>query len=238
MTDCGVHVNAGPEIGVASTKAYTSQFITLLMIGLVLSDDVKSKQARRNQIIDGLSQLPDLIRTVLKSRDLIKDLSVNYLMKQKSILVMGRGFNNATCLEGALKIKELTYLHSEGIQSGELKHGPLALIDSQMPVIMVIAQDNVHAKCLNALEQVMARHGRPLVICQDNDPAFDANNNGKYRVDGEKGLKDIIRIPYAVDAVFGILSVIPLQLMSFEIACGLNLDVDQPRNLAKSVTVE
>merc|ERR1712142_1085862 len=228
-THCGVHVNAGPEIGVASTKAYTSQFIALTMFALTMCEDRISQRDRYNEIIDGLKELPAKIQKVLQLDAQIATLAKD-LQNKKSILVMGRGYNYATCLEGALKIKEITYLHSEGIQSGELKHGPLALIDEKMPIIMIIAQDNVHQKCLNALEQVMARFGRPVVICQEGDPAF--GNDTKY-----KTLQNVIRIPYVVDCVFGILSVIPLQLMSFEIARARGLDVDQPRNLAKSVTV-
>uniref|UniRef100_A0AAQ5X7L2 glutamine--fructose-6-phosphate transaminase (isomerizing) n=1 Tax=Amphiprion ocellaris TaxID=80972 RepID=A0AAQ5X7L2_AMPOC len=139
-TDCGVHINAGPEIGVASTKAYTSQFVALIMFGLMMSEDRLSLQERRLEIIKGLNVLPELIKQVL-SLDLKIKAIANELYQQRSLLVMGRGFNYATCLEGALKIKEITYMHSEGILAGELKHGPLALIDTQMPVIMVIMRD-------------------------------------------------------------------------------------------------
>lgn len=138
-TDCGVHINAGPEIGVASTKAYTSQMLTLVMFGLMMSEDSKSKAARRSDVIKCLTRLPELISEVLKLDSKIKDLAFK-LHKEKSMLVMGRGYNFANCLEGALKIKELTYIHSEGILAGELKHGPLALIDETMPIIMVRAE--------------------------------------------------------------------------------------------------
>ncbi|XP_037673477.1 glutamine--fructose-6-phosphate aminotransferase [isomerizing] 2 isoform X2 [Choloepus didactylus] len=155
-TDCGVHINAGPEIGVASTKAYTSQFISLVMFGLMMSEDRISLQNRRQEIIRGLRSLPELIKEVLSLDGRIHDLALE-LHTQRSLLVMGRGYNYATCLEGALKIKEITYMHSEGILAGELKHGPLALIDKQMPVIMVIMKDPCFAKCQNALQQVTAR---------------------------------------------------------------------------------
>ncbi|CAH1795223.1 unnamed protein product, partial [Owenia fusiformis] len=130
---CGVHINAGPEIGVASTKAYTSQFIALVMFGLMMCEDRISMQDRRQKIIQGLKDLPEQIKEVLKLDDQINSLAQE-LYQQKSLLVMGRGYNYATCLEGALKIKELTYMHSEGILAGELKHGPLALVDKAMPV--------------------------------------------------------------------------------------------------------
>lgn len=139
---------------------------------------------------------------------------------------MGRGYNYATCMEGALKIKEITYLHSEGIMSGELKHGPLALIDDKMPIVMIVVKDKVYAKCQNALQQVVARHGQPILLCEEDD-----EQTAKYA-------SQVLRIPHTVDCLSGILTVIPLQLMSFHIARLKGLDVDCPRNLAKSVTVE
>lgn len=153
---CGVHINAGPEIGVASTKAYTSQFISLVMFALVMSQDRISMAPRRQEIIEGLKSLADDIKQVL-ALDHEVFMLAKELYKQKSLLVMGRGYNHSTCLEGALKIKELTYMHSEGILAGELKHGPLALVDKAMPVIMVITRDPVYPKCMNALQQVSNR---------------------------------------------------------------------------------
>ncbi|KAL2077254.1 hypothetical protein ACEWY4_026758 [Coilia grayii] len=224
-TDCGVHINAGPEIGVASTKAYTSQFVALIMFGLMMSEDRISMQKRREEIIAGLRDLPDMIKKVLELDPKIK-CSAEELYQQKSLLVMGRGFNYATCLEGALKIKEITYMHSEGILAGELKHGPLALIDKHMPVIMVIMRDGCYTKCQNALQQVTARQGRPIIICCQDDP-----ETIKYAY-------TTIKLPHTVDCLQGILSVIPLQLLSFHLAVLRGYDVDCPRNLAKSVTVE
>lgn len=224
-THCGVHINAGPEIGVASTKAYTSQFVALVMFSLIMCDDRVSMQTRRKEIIDGLKQLPVLIKEILKQDQEIKKLAEE-LYQYKSVIVMGRGFNYATCLEGALKIKELSYLHSEGILSGELKHGPLAMIDNEMPVIMIITKDNVHTKCINALEQVSARSCQPIVICEKDD------NEVLQRV------SRTLQIPHIVDCLQGILTVIPLQLLSFHIAVLRGYDVDCPRHLAKSVTVE
>ncbi|XP_043924872.1 glutamine--fructose-6-phosphate aminotransferase [isomerizing] 2 [Protopterus annectens] len=224
-TDCGVHINAGPEIGVASTKAYTSQFVSLVMFGLMMSEDRISLQERRQKIISGLQSLPDLIKDVLSLDEKINDLA-HELYQQRSLLVMGRGYNFATCLEGALKIKEITYMHSEGILAGELKHGPLALVDKNMPVIMIIMKDPCHTKCQNALQQVTARQGRPVVLCtKDDDECIKA----AYKA---------VELPHTVDCLQGILSVIPLQLLSFHLAVLRGYDVDFPRNLAKSVTVE
>ncbi|KYM77250.1 Glucosamine--fructose-6-phosphate aminotransferase [isomerizing] 2 [Atta colombica] len=207
---CGVHINAGPEIGVASTKAYTSQFISLVMFAL---------------IIEGLKNLDNLIREVLKLDDKVKELAKS-LFQHKSLLIMGRGYNFATCMEGALKVKELTYMHSEGIMAGELKHGPLALVDDSMPVIMIVMRDPVYVKCMNALQQVTARDGKPIVICEEGD-------------EETKAFADrALEIPKTVDCLQGILTVIPMQLLSFHIAVLRGCNVDCPRNLAKSVTVE
>ncbi|XP_056447528.1 glutamine--fructose-6-phosphate aminotransferase [isomerizing] 1 isoform X1 [Gadus chalcogrammus] len=224
-TDCGVHINAGPEIGVASTKAYTSQFVALIMFALLMCDDRISMQPRRREIIQGLRVLPDLIKEVLSLDDEIQNLAEE-LYQQKSVLIMGRGYHYATCLEGALKIKEITYMHSEGILAGELKHGPLALVDKLMPVIMIIMRDHTYVKCQNALQQVVARQGRPIVIC-DRDDQETINNSSRT-----------IKVPHCVDCLQGVLSVIPLQLLSFHLAVLRGYDVDCPRNLAKSVTVE
>uniref|UniRef100_A0A8C7F9W7 glutamine--fructose-6-phosphate transaminase (isomerizing) n=1 Tax=Oncorhynchus kisutch TaxID=8019 RepID=A0A8C7F9W7_ONCKI len=224
-TDCGVHINAGPEIGVASTKAYTSQFVALIMFALLMCDDRISMQPRRREIIQGLRVLPDLIKEVLSLDDEIQRLAAE-LYQQKSVLIMGRGYHYATCLEGALKIKEITYMHSEGILAGELKHGPLALVDKLMPVIMIIMRDHTYTKCQNALQQVVARSGRPIVICDKDD------------YETAKSSSRTIKVPHCVDCLQGVLSVIPLQLLSFHLAVLRGFDVDFPRNLAKSVTVE
>ncbi|MCI4381235.1 hypothetical protein PGIGA_G00249230 [Pangasianodon gigas] len=224
-TDCGVHINAGPEIGVASTKAYSSQFVALIMFALLMCSDRISMQPRRREIIQGLKVLPDLIKEVLSLDEEIQKLATE-LYQQKSVLIMGRGYHYATCLEGALKIKEITYMHSEGILAGELKHGPLALVDKLMPVIMIIMRDHTYIKCQNALQQVVARQGRPIVICDKDD--YETIKNSSRT----------IKVPHCVDCLQGILSVIPLQLLSFHLAVLRGYDVDCPRNLAKSVTVE
>ncbi|XP_031358368.1 glutamine--fructose-6-phosphate aminotransferase [isomerizing] 2-like isoform X2 [Photinus pyralis] len=222
---CGVHINAGPEIGVASTKAYTSQFISLVMFALVMSEDRLSLRQRRLEIIEGLQNLDEQIREVLQLDQEVRELAKD-LYQQKSLLIMGRGFNYATCLEGALKVKELTYMHSEGIMAGELKHGPLALVDHTMPVLMIIMRDPVYTKCMNALQQVTAREGRPILVCEKGD-SETINFASKS-----------LEIPRTVDCLQGILTVIPMQLLSFHIAVLRGCNVDCPRNLAKSVTVE
>ncbi|KAL5248294.1 hypothetical protein ACHWQZ_G017472 [Mnemiopsis leidyi] len=224
-TDCGIHINAGPEIGVASTKAYTSQIVSMVMLSVMIGSDSISKQKRCADIIQGLKELPELIRKVLKKNDEILALAKE-LYEEKSLLLMGRGYNYATCLEGALKVKEVSYMHSEGILSGELKHGPLALVDENMPCVIVVVKDNTYSKCHNALQQVKARQGRPITICEEGDTEVQDMSFRSFS------------LPSTVDCLMNILAVIPLQLLSFHLATLKGLDVDCPRNLAKSVTTE
>ncbi|KAL1595774.1 glutamine--fructose-6-phosphate transaminase (isomerizing) [Paraconiothyrium brasiliense] len=225
LTHCGVHINAGPEIGVASTKAYTSQFVCMVMFALSLSEDRASKQKRREEIIDGLTKISDQFKEVLKLDQPIKQLCQRF-KDQKSLLLLGRGSQHATALEGALKIKEISYLHCEAVMSGELKHGVLALVDENLPIVMILTRDGIFAKSLNAYQQVIARAGRPIIICNENDPEFPADKTDK------------IEVPQQVDCLQGLINVIPLQLMSYWMAVAEGVNVDMPRNLAKSVTVE
>jgi len=155
LTHCGVHVNAGPEIGVASTKAYTSQFVAMVMFALSLSEDRSSKQKRREEIIEGLGRISAQIKSVLEQNDKIKELCRVKFQNQKSLLLLGRGAQYSTALEGALKIKEISYLHCEAVMSGELKHGVLALVDENLPIIMILTRDNLFKKSLNAYQQGM-----------------------------------------------------------------------------------
>ncbi|KAK7632418.1 glucosamine--fructose-6-phosphate aminotransferase [Phyllosticta citricarpa] len=225
LTHCGVHINAGPEIGVASTKAYTSQFVCMVMFALSLSEDRASKQHRREEIMEGLGKVSDQFRQILKLDQTIKELCQKF-KNQKSLLLLGRGAQHATALEGALKIKEISYLHCEAVMSGELKHGVLALVDENLPIVMILTRDDIFAKSLNAYQQVIARGGRPIIICNESDEEFPADKTEK------------IEVPRTVDALQGLLNVIPLQLMAYWLAVGEGLNVDFPRNLAKSVTVE
>ncbi|KAK6437561.1 glutamine--fructose-6-phosphate transaminase (isomerizing) [Oleoguttula sp. CCFEE 5521] len=225
MTHCGVHINAGPEIGVASTKAYTSQFVCMIMFALSLSEDRASKTQRRLDIMEGLGKVSGQITEILKLDKSIKEMCLQF-KDQKSMLLLGRGAQHATALEGALKIKEISYLHCEAVMSGELKHGVLALVDENLPIVMILTRDDIFAKSLNAYQQVIARKGRPIVICNTGDKEFP----------GEK--TDKIEVPHTVDVLQGLLNVLPLQLMAYWLAVAEGLNVDFPRNLAKSVTVE
>jgi glucosamine--fructose-6-phosphate aminotransferase (isomerizing) len=172
-----------------------------------------------------LKELPEKIRKVLEVDAQVLKVAQE-LYEKRSLLIMGRGYNYATCLEGALKVKELTYMHSEGIQAGELKHGPLALVDSEVPIIMIVMRDHVFSKCMNALQQVTARDGRPILICEQGD------------METAKIGMEYLEVPKSVDALQGILTVIPMQLLSYHLAVLRGCNVDCPRNLAKSVTVE
>ncbi|CCJ29463.1 unnamed protein product [Pneumocystis jirovecii] len=225
-THCGVHINCGAEIGVGSTKAYTSQIVVMVLIALYFSQDSLSKRMRRFEIIDALSHLSDQIREVLSMDLQIKKLSQETLLAHSSLLLVGRGYQHATALEGALKIKEISYIHSEGVQSAELKHGVLALVDENFPIIMLMTKDKFYSKVQSALYQVLSRKGKPIVILNKSDTSLiDMDNR-------------IIRVPETVDCLQGILNIIPLQLMSYWLAIFRGYDVDHPRNLAKSITVE
>eukprot|EP01059_Diplonema_ambulator_P002182 TRINITY_DN11823_c0_g2_i2.p1 TRINITY_DN11823_c0_g2~~TRINITY_DN11823_c0_g2_i2.p1 ORF type:complete len:409 (+),score=86.28 TRINITY_DN11823_c0_g2_i2:347-1573(+) len=223
-TNCGTHINAGCEIGVASTKAYTSQIVCYLMVALLLSADSASKKARRDEIFEGLATISETMKEALKLDDAMRNLA-STLQHEKSILLMGRGYQYATCLEGALKIKELAYIHTEGILAGELKHGPLALIDENMPVIMMASKDLLYDKVKTSLQQILSRKGRPIVFLSEPDPEMDAATQQ-------------VMLPKTVDCLQPLVNVIPLQLLAYHLAVIRGLNVDCPRNLAKSVTVE
>lgn len=229
LTDCGVHLNAGAEIGVASTKVYTSQIIVMVCMALFISSDSRMKQGRRRQIFEELVRLPEKVDKCLKSVDAEMKALAERFKNNTSILLFGRGYQFATCLEAALKIKEVSYIHTEGIHAGELKHGPLALVDENMPVILFANRDSTAPKVHNALHQVTARGGMSNMVIVategDKDIACFAD---KAR---------IVQVPQTVDCLQCILSILPMQLLSYHLAVARDLNVDQPRSLAKSVTV-
>lgn len=226
-THCGMHINAGAEIGVASTKAYTSQIAAITMMALVLSEDHISKRARRDEIIDGLCNLSDAVRNALKLNDQIREMAAE-LKDEESLLVFGRGRNYATAMEAALKVKEVSYMHSEGISAGEMKHGPLALVDDKLPIVVVATQDAMYNKMQGVIQQLMARSARLIIICNEEDDEMVDMVNGKY---------PLIQVPRVSEAVQPVVNIIPLQLLSYHLTLLRGYNVDQPRNLAKSVTV-
>jgi glucosamine--fructose-6-phosphate aminotransferase (isomerizing) len=232
-TDCGIHINAGAEIGVASTKAYTSQIVSCVMMALLLAEDSAAKAQRRGDIINALLQLPDLVRDVLALDGQIKALAKD-LAKEQSMLVFGRGWNYATALEAALKVKEVALMHSEGILAGEMKHGPLALVDGDMPLLCIASSDAHLAKMESVVEQLRARGGRLVLLLDD---ARGRLAQGAPAVK-EGASSRVLVVPRTVDCLQCVIFAIPLQLLAYHLTVLRGHNVDQPRNLAKSVTVE
>lgn len=217
-----ININAGIEVGVTSTKSYTSQFVAMTLISLHLAYDKRTKTKRLTQIIDELENLPQKVEQVLKEIDKYRKTALS-MKDEYSILVMGRGYQQATCMEGSLKFKEVTNLHSEGIHCGELKHGPLALIDDRIPIIMIVMKDAIYDKCCNAIQQVKARGGRPILICEDTD------------METRKWADNVLSVPTTIDCLAGVLAVIPLQLLSLYLAESMDKNVDHPPGLVKVV---
>ncbi|HXM74960.1 MAG TPA: glutamine--fructose-6-phosphate transaminase (isomerizing) [Chthoniobacterales bacterium] len=225
-SDGGVYMHAGPEIGVAATKSFTSQLVILTLIGLLLGRMRHLSTAEGSQIIEALEALPGQIEDVLKLSDEVKAIAKKYV-DVSGMLFFGRQFNFPIALEGALKMKEITYLFAEGHPSAELKHGIIALVRPDLPSIFIATDDAVFSKNLNNIEQVKARKGPIIAV---------TSGGGAKQL---KGLaNDIIEIPKVIDCLSPILAVIPLQLLAYHLAVALGRDVDKPRNLAKSVTVE
>ncbi|MFQ6647448.1 hypothetical protein Gotur_021138 [Gossypium turneri] len=226
-THCGVHINAGCEIGVASTKAYTSQIVVMAMLALAIGGDTISKQERREAIIDGLFDLPNKIREVLKLDEEMKDLA-KLLIAEQSLLVFGRGYNYATALEGALKVKEVALMHSEGILAGEMKHGPLALVDENLPIVVIATHDACFSKQQSVIQQLHARKGRLIVMCSKGDAASVCPGGGCR----------VIEVPQVEDCLQPVVNIVPFQLLAYHLTVLRGYNVDQPRNLAKSVTTQ
>jgi glutamine---fructose-6-phosphate transaminase (isomerizing) len=225
VSDAGVYVHAGPEIGVASTKAFTSQLIVLSLITLLIARMKKLNQIEGASIIKEMQLLTSKVESILKQNEVIEKIAESYA-DSKNFLYLGRGYNFPVALEGALKLKEISYIHAEGYPAAEMKHGPIALIDDNMPVVFVAMKDSVYEKVLSNIQEVKARKGRILAIVNEDDDQI------------EKIVDHVIKIPRTIDMLQPVLSVIPLQLLAYHIAVKKGLNVDQPRNLAKSVTVE
>jgi glutamine---fructose-6-phosphate transaminase (isomerizing) len=225
-SDGGVYMHAGPEIGVAATKSFTSQVTILTLLGLLFGRMRNLATAEGTRVIEALQALPEQIDAVLELNDQVKEIASRYA-NVNGFLFFGRQFNFPIALEGALKMKEITYLFAEGHPSAELKHGVIALIGPDLPSVFIAPDDSVFSKNLNNIEQVKARKG-PII-------AVTSGNCAKHL----KGIaNEIVLLPEAPDYVMPILAVIPLQLLAYHLAVALGRDVDKPRNLAKSVTVE
>lgn len=226
MSDGVIYTNAGPEIGVASTKAFTTQLTAFYLLALYIrqlrGDDVDDRRYAMHE----LSVIPHKIEDILaKQENNIEALAHKYA-KSQDFLFLGRGVHYPIALEGALKLKEISYIHAEGYPAGEMKHGPIALIDENLPVVAIATHTSVYDKVVSNLQEVKARDGKLIVICDEGDEAM------------RNFADDVIEIPWTIEPLQPILSVIPTQLLAYYIALRRGCDVDQPRNLAKSVTVE
>jgi glucosamine--fructose-6-phosphate aminotransferase (isomerizing) len=222
----GVYTHAGPEIGVASTKAFTTQVTVLAMMAFeighmkgVLSDE------KYHELISELASIPDKMKKALESDDKVKELAAK-IVNSANALYLGRGYLFPVALEGALKLKEISYIHAEGYPAAEMKHGPIALIDENMPVVVVAPKDNSYDKIVSNIQEIKARKGKVIAIVTEGDEIIS------------KIADHVLEIPDTMSIYSGLLAVIPMQLLSYHIAVMRGCDVDQPRNLAKSVTVE
>lgn len=225
-TDSGTYIHVGPEIGVASTKAFTGQVTVLALLALCLGREKGSLDSQRyTQIIDDLLILPEKIEKIFEQKERIEQLSTRFTYAH-NFIYLGRGINYPVALEGALKLKEISYIHAEGYPAAEMKHGPIALIDEEMPIVVIATRDKIYEKVVSNIQEIKARKGRIIAIVNEGDT--QVANMVDY----------VIEIPEIAPELEPLLTVVPLQLLSYYIAVCKGKDVDQPRNLAKSVTVE
>jgi len=224
-SDGGVYIHAGPEIGVASTKAFTSQIAVLSLITILLARMRNMSTDEGVRLLEALNNVPEQAEALLEKDKEIKELAAKY-SSAENFLYLGRGLNFPVALEGALKLKEISYIHAEGYPAAEMKHGPIALIDDRMPVVVIAVKDAVYDKVISNIEEIRARRGRVIAIATEGDIRI------RYLVD------DVIYVPHTIPFVSPLINIIPLQLLAYHMAVMRGCPVDQPRNLAKSVTVE
>jgi glucosamine--fructose-6-phosphate aminotransferase (isomerizing) len=243
-SQASLYTHAGPEIGVASTKCFTTQLVAMLLLSVFLGrrrGTLSAAEGRR--VLDALVRVPHLMRDVLAREDEVKAMAKRH-MRARDMLFLGRGTGFPVALEGALKLKEISYIHAEGYAAGEMKHGPIALIDEEMPVVVVCPRDAHYAKTFSNMQEVHARAGRLIAVATEGDADVRALLSGErdapvgHRAAGATHEADVIEIPVAEPEVLPLLEVIPLQLLAYHMADLKGTDVDQPRNLAKTVTVE
>ena len=225
-SDTGTYIHVGPEIGVASTKAFTGQVAVLTMIALALGMAKGTvEEDEFEETIKELQLIPDKIKKVLEQNDKIQKLAVKFTFAH-NFLYLGRGWNYPVALEGALKLKEISYIHAEGYPAAEMKHGPIALVDEEMPVVFIATHHKLYRKIISNMQEVISRKGHIIAIVTEGDEEI------------KKMVDEVIEVPQTLACLAPLLSVIPLQLLSYHVAVAKGLNVDQPRNLAKSVTVE
>lgn len=226
LTDTGTYIHVGPEIGVASTKAFVGQLAVLTMFALRLGYERQSIDPMRlSALIAELQTLPDKISDILEQNDQIREIAQVYA-QAKDFIYLGRGYNYPVALEGALKLKEISYIHAEGYPAAEMKHGPIALVDEDMPILFLATQDEIYDKVVSNIQEVKARKGKIIAVVNDDDTQV------------AQLVEHTLRVPRVSSELSPLLNVVPLQLLSYHIAVSRGVDVDQPRNLAKSVTVE
>jgi glucosamine--fructose-6-phosphate aminotransferase (isomerizing) len=226
ISHAGAYTHAGPEIGVASTKAFTAQLVVLALIAFKIAKEKKSiSEERFIHLLNELSAVPDKVAEILQNTTEIKRIAEKHA-DATSFLFLGRGYNFPIALEGALKLKEISYIHAEGYPAAEMKHGPIALVDENLPVLFVATKDAYHEKVISNMQEINARKGRLIAIVTDGDTSVSDLS------------QDLIFVPEADELIAPIINTIPLQLLSYYIGVSRGLDVDKPRNLAKSVTVE
>ena len=225
-THAGAYTHAGPEIGVASTKAFTAQLTVLSMIALIVAQKKGSiTEQKLHELLVEMENLPDKVEKALLLNDQIKEIAATF-KDSPNCLYLGRGYNFPVALEGALKLKEISYIHAEGYPAAEMKHGPIALIDEEMPVVFIATRDSSYEKVVSNIQEVKARKGRVISVVTEGDEIIP------------KMSEFVVEVPAVHEALMPLVSVIPLQLLSYHIAVMRGCNVDQPRNLAKSVTVE
>lgn len=226
ISHAGAYTHAGPEIGVASTKAFTGQLVVLIMIALKIAIEKRTiDQKRYLNLLNELQELPQKIRLMLAEKDVIREIAEKY-KDSTDALYLGRGYNFPVALEGALKLKEISYIHAEGYPAAEMKHGPIALVQETLPVVFVATKDSYHEKIVSNIQEIKARKGKVIAVITESDEVIP------------KMADDIIKVPEADEIVAPVLSTIPMQLLAYYIGVAKGYDVDKPRNLAKSVTVE
>jgi glucosamine--fructose-6-phosphate aminotransferase (isomerizing) len=226
VSDAGAYTHAGPEIGVASTKAFTAQLAVLTMIALKIGYEKGTLDHERyTRLLHELNEIPDKVSKVLKDVKHLQKIAEKY-KDASDFLYLGRGYNFPVALEGALKLKEISYIHAEGYPAAEMKHGPIALVDENLPVAFIATRDSYHEKVISNMQEIRARKGKVIAVINEGDEQSLALAN------------DVIIVPEADEILAPMISVVPMQLLAYYIGIAKGCDVDKPRNLAKSVTVE
>ena len=226
ISDGGAYTHAGPEIGVASTKAFTGQLAVLIMMALKIAKEKGTiSDERYNHLLLELDAVPEKVNAILKNADALKAIALKY-KGASDALYLGRGYNFPIALEGALKLKEISYIHAEGYPAAEMKHGPIALVDENLPVVFIATKDSYHEKIVSNIQEIKARKGKVIAIITEGDEIIPGMAD------------DVFYIPEADEIIAPMLSTIPMQLLSYYVGIAKGVDVDKPRNLAKSVTVE